>query len=96
MVTPDDLDVLAAQNPIVDRNSVKPGGLTDTLLGYSFLKISMILCGTTEIHRAKRVPLKNGRAGNSGHCCSIELLRAKNNANAAAKTFKPIVQYYYV
>ena len=26
----------------------------------------------------------------------FELLRAKNNANAASKTFKPIVQYYYV
>ena len=26
----------------------------------------------------------------------FELLRAKNNSNAASKTFKPIVQYYYV
>ena len=26
----------------------------------------------------------------------FELLRAKNNANAVSKTFKPIVQYYYV
>ena len=26
----------------------------------------------------------------------FELLRAKNNANAAAKTFKPIVRYYNV
>ena len=26
----------------------------------------------------------------------FKLLRAKNNANAASKTFKPIVQHYYV
>ena len=26
----------------------------------------------------------------------FELFRVKNNANAASKTFKPIVQYYYV
>ena len=26
----------------------------------------------------------------------FELLRAKNDANAASTTFKPIVQYYYV
>ena len=32
----DDLYVLAAQNAIVDCNSVKLGGLTDMLLGYSF------------------------------------------------------------
>ena len=37
-VTPDDLCELAAQNAIGDRNSVKLGGLTDTLLGYSFLE----------------------------------------------------------
>ena len=37
-VTLDDLYVLAAQNAIVDCNSIKLGGLTDTLLGYSFLK----------------------------------------------------------
>ena len=37
-VTPDDLYVLAAPNAIGDRNFVKLGGLTDTLLGYSFLK----------------------------------------------------------
>ena len=40
-VAPDDLYVLAAQNAIGDRNSVKLGGLTarltGTLLGYSFL-----------------------------------------------------------
>ena len=30
--------LLAAQNAIGDRNSVKLGGLTDTLLGYNFLK----------------------------------------------------------
>ena len=37
-VTPDDLYVFAAQNAIGDHNSVKLGGLTGTLLGYSFLK----------------------------------------------------------
>ena len=64
----DNLYVLAAQNAIVDRNSVKLGGLTDTLLGSSFLKNQPdSMCGTTEIHCAKRVPLKNGHAGNSGH-----------------------------
>ena len=26
----------------------------------------------------------------------LELLQAKNNTNAVSKTFKPIVQYYYV
>ena len=61
-VAPDDLYVLAAQNAIGNRNSVKLGGRTDTLLGYSFFKISLILCGTTAIHCAKHVPLKNGHA----------------------------------
>ena len=37
-VTPDDLYILAAQNVIVDRNSVKIEGLTDTLMGHRFLK----------------------------------------------------------
>ena len=94
-VAPDDLYVLAAQNAIGDRNSVKLGGLTDTLLGYSFFKISLILCGTTVIHCAKHVPLKNGHAPNSGHFV-VRTLTGKDNANAASKTFKPIVQYYYV
>ena len=68
MVTLDDLYVLAAQNAC---NSVKQGGLTETLLGYcSFLwnqPDSMIHRDTTEIHRAKHVPLKNGCSCNSGH-----------------------------
>ena len=59
--------ISAAQNATGDRNSVKLGGLADTLWATAFFKISLILCGTTEVHRAKRVPLKNGRARNSGH-----------------------------
>ena len=37
-VIPDDLYILAAQNAIGDRNFIKLGGLTGTLLGYSFFK----------------------------------------------------------
>ena len=91
-VTPDNLYVLAVQNVNVDCNSVKLGGLTDTLLGYSFLKISLILCETTEIHHAKR----KMDVQVTPDTLLFELLWAKNNTKIASKTFKPIVQYYYV
>ena len=89
------------QNAIGDRNSVKLGGLT-LLTHYwataPFLIICLILLwyGTTDpIHCANRVPLKMV-VHVTPDTLLFELLRAKNNSNAASKTFKPIVQYYYV
>ena len=62
----------------------------------AFLKISLILCGTTEIHRAKRVPLKNGRARNSGHCCSSSCRQTTTQTLPPNPLNLYNVQYYCV
>ena len=92
-VTPNNLYVLAAQNAIVDRNSVKLGGFTDTLLGYSFLKNQPDSMRDNRDTSCKARATEKMGVQVTPDTLLFKLLRAKNNANAASKTFKPIVQY---